>query len=156
MKSALGTIIVMLSLVITVVLRRLIFTTRPAMPLTSTRSPMAMGRSAKIMMPLTKLLMIFCRPKPTPTLMPPAMSASELRSMPTNCSAMYQPMTMNTYPIIRARPYSSDSGKSVFSKMRMMTRSRRIFSSNKTNANNTPRITKLCNVRLPSPILMSG
>ena len=45
-KSALGTIMVILSLVTTIVLLRLIFSTLPAIPPTSIRSPMVMGCSA--------------------------------------------------------------------------------------------------------------
>ena len=82
-KSALGTIMVMLSLVTTVVLLSWIFVTRPATPATSIRSPIEMGRSARMMMPLTKLLIIFCRPNPTPTPSDAAIIASELRSNPT-------------------------------------------------------------------------
>ena len=39
-----------------------------------------MGRSARMISPLMKLLTMFCRPKPMPMPKPPIMTASELES----------------------------------------------------------------------------
>ena len=54
-----GTIVVMLSLVTMTVLRARIFCTCPVTPATSTRSPIVIGRSARITSPLMKLLVMF-------------------------------------------------------------------------------------------------
>ena len=69
-------------------LRRLISRTWPAPPPISTRSPIAIGRSARMIRPLMKLLMMFCKPNPRPTPTAPATNASELRFTPTICKLM--------------------------------------------------------------------
>jgi hypothetical protein len=67
MEFEFGTMTVMLSFVTIVVPLNRICVTRPATSRSSTRSPMETGRTAKIIRLLTKLLMTFCRPNPSPT-----------------------------------------------------------------------------------------
>lgn len=68
-----------LSLMTTMVDRNDIFTTSPVIGPTSIRSPTLMGRSINRMNLLTRLLGMFCRPKPTPRA--PARMVKVLRSM---------------------------------------------------------------------------
>src|SRR5216117_3224111 len=72
MNFEFGTMMAILSLVTITVLRARICRTVPRMPATSTRSPIVIGRSARMTRPLMKLLAIFWRPNPTPTPTAPA------------------------------------------------------------------------------------
>src|SRR5438874_389550 len=56
--------------------REIQFAPEPATPATSTRSPIVIGRSARMTRPLMKLLAMFCNPKPIPTPTAPAKTAS--------------------------------------------------------------------------------
>ena len=62
--------------------RMLIVFTVPSTPPTVTKSPLLIGRSKSRMSPETKLLTMFWRPKPMPTLRAPMTIASFVRSRP--------------------------------------------------------------------------
>ncbi len=57
-----------------------ILITSPLISPTSILSPTLMGLSKRIIIPLTKLLVIFCRPNPIPTPSAPARTVTALRS----------------------------------------------------------------------------
>jgi hypothetical protein len=88
MKSALGTITSVRSKVSIRVERTEMSFTIPMLPFTSIQSPSEMGRSISRMMPETKLLTTFCRPKPIPTDSAPTRTPSAVRSIPPAVIAM--------------------------------------------------------------------
>ncbi len=96
MNLPLGTMMAMLSLVTTTVLRAPISMTSPSTSSTTMRSPILIGRSNMMIRPLMKLLMTFCRPNPTPMPMAPASTLSVVRSMPTVCTITSRPVSSTT------------------------------------------------------------
>ena len=71
----------------------LIFFTSAQMPLISTASPTWMGRSKSRMMPLIKLLKMFCRPNPSPMPRAPKATVREVELTPKAFSASQYPGT---------------------------------------------------------------
>ena len=65
-----------------VVARAAISLTSPTHPAISTRSPILIGRSKSRIRPLKKLLVMFCRPKPSPTPTAPTSTFNDVRSIP--------------------------------------------------------------------------
>ena len=70
------------SSVTSVVARAAISVTSPTHPAISTRSPILIGRSNNRIKPLKKLLVMFCRPNPSPTPIAPTSTFRDVRSMP--------------------------------------------------------------------------
>jgi hypothetical protein len=97
MNCELGTITAMFSSVTTVVARAPIRRTSPLTPPTSMRSPTLIGRSKRMMRPLTKLLATFWSPKPSPTPSAPARTVKALRSMPTAWRMTTRPRVVIAY-----------------------------------------------------------
>jgi hypothetical protein len=101
MNSLLGTIIATPSRETTLVARISISVTVPTMSPTTTKSPFCTGRSMSKMIPLMKLCVIVCKPKPIPTLTSAPRAASVPRFTPSVSRQTSAPAVDTTYWAMR-------------------------------------------------------